>query len=248
MESASIRMVHVNGIDLCVKEVGSGPGMVLVHGRNSSKELMDPLLEHFAPGFHVASYDVRGHGLSEKPATMTLDDCARDLAELVGALDMVRPCVVGFSMGSYIALRCAELFPGLLGRIALIGTRGRRAQARRGVPQVFAPQTTPEQIAALDAAAASEHELTDGERAVIDEMLASFDLLTDAGKVSVPALVMTGEYDGLNPPEEGRRVAEALPDARFEVIPGAGHIAFFENPKRVFNLLDEFASPERSSR
>lgn len=238
---ADIRTVRVNGIDLCVKEAGSGAGVVLIHGRNASKELMDPLFEHFEPRFHVASYDVRGHGLSGKPPAMTLDDCARDLAELVDALGMERPLAIGFSMGSYIALRCAEMFPEKLGRMALIGTRGERAARRNGVPQVFAPQTTPEQIAAFDVAIASEHALTREERSVIDGMLDTFDLLADAGKARIPALVMTGEYDGLNPVAEGRKVADALPNARFEVVHDAGHIAFFENPERVFELLDEFS-------
>lgn len=58
--------------------------------------------------------------------------------------------------------------------------------------------------------------------------------------MTIPVLVMTGEYDGINPPAEGRKVADALPDAQFEVIPDAGHIAFFENPERVFTLMDKF--------
>ena len=56
----------------------------------------------------------------------------------------------------------------------------------------------------------------------------------------VPALVMTGENDFINPPEEGEKVAEALPDAAFKLVPGAEHEACEGNPEFVFEQTDAF--------
>ena len=61
-----------------------------------------------------------------------------------------------------------------------------------------------------------------------------------AAQVTIPTLVLTGHYDGLNTPAEGRRVAKSLPNAQFYEIANAGHIAFFENPNEVFRLIDDF--------
>ena len=61
-------------------------------------------------------------------------------------------------------------------------------------------------------------------------------------KITVPALVITGEKDNINPVPEGRKVAEALPDASFHVIPNARHVAFMR-PKEmdmVCSLIDDF--------
>jgi len=54
------------------------------------------------------------------------------------------------------------------------------------------------------------------------------------GEIRVPVLLLFGEEDALTPPEEGRRMARLLPDARLLLIPEAGHLSSLENPK-AFN-------------
>ncbi len=68
------------------------------------------------------------------------------------------------------------------------------------------------------------------------------DLMTDIRKVNVPALVITGENDAINPPAEGKKVADALSASKFEVIPNAPHVAFMNETERkiVFDVIDEF--------
>ena len=254
--------ILVNGIHISVKEAGSGEGMILIHGRGYSKENMDRLFNYYKDRFHVISYDVRGHGESDKPDAFTLEDDADDLAAIVEYFGLTKPIVIGFSMGSYITLGAAEKYPDLFSKIVLIGTKGAGATsstqkianegaakgltkeqiAEQMVRRVFAPQVTFDQIAAFDREIASTHTLTAKEQEAITGSIRNFYLLTDASKVRIPALVMTGEYDGLNPPEKGREVAEALPDAAFAIIPDAGHIAFFENMEKVTSLIDAFIS------
>ena len=203
-------MLRINGVSLSVKEAGSGPDMVLIHGRGFAKDSMDILFQHYQDRFHVISYDVRGHGETIAPGEFTLDDLAEDLAGLISSYNLERPIVIGFSMGSYITLRAAEKYPNLFSKIVLIGTRGGRTSS--GLP------VTDEVARALE----------------------RFDNLTDAPNVSVPALVLTGEHDAINPPAEGEKVAVALPDARFEMIPNAEHTAYVSEPDRVLTLIDEF--------
>ena len=64
--------------------------------------------------------------------------------------------------------------------------------------------------------------------------------MTDAPKVTIPVLVLTGENDTINPPEEGKKVADALPNAVYEIVPGAEHKAYEGNPDFVFAQIDEF--------
>lgn len=253
-------MIEANGIHLSVKEDGTGQDMILIHGKGYSKENMDRLFQYYKDHCHVVSYDVRGHGESDKPPAFTLEDDVADLAALVKEMGLVKPVVIGFSMGSYITLKTAEEHPDLFSRIVLIGTKGggatsstqkieqnaasagmsREEIARQIIRKVFAPQVSMADIASFDTEISSSVKLTPAEQEAITKSLQNFDLLSSAGNVSIPALVLTGEYDGINPPAEGKKIANALPDARFEVIPNAGHIAFFENPNRVFELIDQF--------
>ena len=203
-------MTEVGSVRLSVKEAGGGPDMILIHGRTLSKEDMDPIFDHYKDKYHVVSYDVRGHGKTESGGECTLDDLSDDLVGLIDAYQLEKPVVIGFSMGSYIALRTAERYPDLFAGIVLIGTRG------KGHVSQFS----------------SSDEVADA--------MENFDNMTDASKADLPALVLTGEDDFINPPEEGENVAKALPDAGFELVPGAEHEAYEGNPDFVFEQIDAF--------
>jgi pimeloyl-ACP methyl ester carboxylesterase len=53
-------------------------------------------------------------------------------------------------------------------------------------------------------------------------------------QIAVPTLVVVGESDALAPVDVAEATAKAIPGARFEIVPGAGHVANLENPE-VFN-------------
>ena len=215
---------EINGVKLSVKEDGEGSPMILIHGRGYSKEYMDSLFDRFKGKYHVFSYDTRGHGKSDKPESFTLDDDADDLAGLVGAYGLEKPVVIGFSMGSYITLKAAEKYPGMFSKIVLIGTRGRGDR--------YADEDIT-QMSANDAA--------------ILRALIGFDNMTDIKKANIPVLVITGENDKINPVPEGQKVADALPDADFHVIPNAEHVAFMKPAalERVCSLIDDFLARRR---
>jgi pimeloyl-ACP methyl ester carboxylesterase len=60
-------------------------------------------------------------------------------------------------------------------------------------------------------------------------------------RVKIPALVVWGESDGVVDPDYGRAYAQSLPNARFELIPEAGHLPQIEQPERLLELVWEFA-------
>lgn len=57
-----------------------------------------------------------------------------------------------------------------------------------------------------------------------------------------PSMVLVGSRDLLTPVYAARRIAQFLPNARFEVLKGAGHQLMQERPYEVASLLDEFAA------
>ena len=71
------------------------------------------------------------------------------------------------------------------------------------------------------------------------EALAGLDLRDELGAIGAPTLVLSGSEDPANPPEDGRRIACAIPGARFEEIPDAAHLGNFEQPERVNRLILE---------
>ena len=110
-------------------------------------------------------------------------------------------------MGSYITSKAAEKYPDMFSKIVLIGTRGQG--------DTYPPAR--KNLRGKRQKRSRNYRFTH-----------KFDLMTDIKKVNIPALVITGENDKINPVSEGRKVADALPDAKFFVIPGAEHVAFMK--------------------
>ena len=83
-------------------------------------------------------------------------------------------------------------------------------------------------------------ELSEEEKAAEDASLANFDNSNDYDKVTCRTLVIGAEYDGINPPELGREVADGIKDAEFELIKDAGHLVIVEQPDEFKNIVNNF--------
>jgi pimeloyl-ACP methyl ester carboxylesterase len=97
------------------------------------------------------------------------------------------------------------------------------------------PRSAVEHVVAL-AARAPARVWSDG----LSGLLAA-DLRPALGEVHVPALVVVGDHDRITPVTGAEALAARLPDARLEVIPGAGHVPMLERPRDVNALLAAFA-------
>jgi len=77
--------------------------------------------------------------------------------------------------------------------------------------------------------------------AVYGGTMADPALLARLAAVSVPTLVIWGEADRIGDLDYGRAYAAAIPGARFEVLPGAGHLPQLETPDALLALVRNFA-------
>ena len=58
--------------------------------------------------------------------------------------------------------------------------------------------------------------------------------------IAAPTLVVVGEHDAITPVDDARAMAQAIPHARLEVIPGAGHLSNLENPGAFNGVVAAF--------
>lgn len=229
----------------------------MIHGIFASKEIMNPLFDYYKNNYHVLSYDVRGHGESGKTENFTIEDHAHDLKAIIDHFELKKPAVIGLSMGSFVTLRTAELYPDLLSRMVLIGVKGRgsismmqdtidknggkvefelKDVGRTIFSKVYPPNTTPEMIEKYYKGNRGKYQLTSEERKNIYLSLSHYDMMDDIDRVKIPALLLVGEFDGLNPPSESKKVANGLKDAQMEIISGARHIIFFlKKEKKLYH-------------
>ncbi|HUY88226.1 MAG TPA: alpha/beta fold hydrolase [Pirellulales bacterium] len=260
-----IKRIEVGGAALSVLDAGAGETLLFVHGFPLDHTMWQAQIEAFAPRYRVLAPDLRGFGLSDaRGETVTMEEFAGDLAELLDALDERRPVVFcGLSMGGYIALRFVDQFAARLRALVLCDTRaaadsaaaaahrrklgeqvlaeGAEPVADAMLPKLFAPRTAaekPEVLAAARRVMAATHPvaIAAAQRGMAERPDSTALLPT----ISTPTLVVVGAEDAISPLDEMRGMAAAIPGAEFVVIPNAGHMAPLENPAAFNAALEKF--------
>jgi pimeloyl-ACP methyl ester carboxylesterase len=224
--------------------------------------------------YRIIAPDLRGHGDSPAPeGVYTMEEMADDVIELLDTLHITEPVVLGgLSMGGYVALSLVLRHPRRVRALMLMDTRagadtpeaaqGREATARSVLeagsatsvvdamlPKLFSKRTLeerPERVAPLRAV--MEATTPRGIAGALRGMAKRPDRRADLVAIKVPTLVLVGEEDVITPPAEAKAMAEALPNARLEVIPGAGHMAPFENPAVANSVILQFLNTLEGSR
>ena len=130
--------VNVHGIRTNYRQEGSGPSVVLIHGvaGNMAGWYFCGLVHELARYFHVTTYDLRGHGLSDTPDSgYTSRDLATDLIELMRMLDLEGARLLGHSFGAAIALQVADLDPQRIAGVIVSDAYLPGLAAIHGAPQ-----------------------------------------------------------------------------------------------------------------
>lgn len=268
--------IEINGALHHVEVAGpadGGQGTILfIHGLMLASESWDGPFAHFARTHRVVRYDLRGQGRSDHtPDRLDLDALAEDAAQLIEALG-VGPChVVGFSMGSFIALRLAARWPDRVRSLLLIGASA-DAEERRNAPRyalmlaivrLFGPRPLAGQMMKIlfgktYLSAPQRAGERNRWRRVLDGLPKSLRLAAaaSAGRgdihhllplITAPALLLTGAEDQPTPPPLAERAAWGIAGAVREVVPHTGHAVMLEQPvlflERMQNFLAAVENP-----
>jgi 3-oxoadipate enol-lactonase len=248
----------LSGADSGPPTGAAGLPVVLVHGINMSRDVWTEVADILSGMRRVISFDLRGHGQSDKDGPFTADDYADDALAVMDARGIDRAHIVGTSFGGSTAATMAVKAPDrvatvasfggalavegldLDGAIAFIKSVGVRDFFAAFLPQgSFAPGTDQALLdRALDAASVGREVQT-----VIDVTTAALGAdTTDAARaVTVPALVVTGEHDMTCPVPAGQAVAEAL-RTEHVVMADRGHVVSMEDPTAVAALIEQHAA------
>src|SRR3954447_5952748 len=125
-------VAQVSGVRLHYTRAGSGPLLVLLHGWPQTSLCWQPVLTELAATHTVVAPDLRGYGLSDKPATgYDKRRMAADVAELVRHLGFERAAVVGHDRGARVAHRWALDHPDQVDKLAVLDVIPTREMFRR---------------------------------------------------------------------------------------------------------------------
>ncbi len=243
-----------------VLEAGSGMPVVFFHGAGGL--LADnPFLDQLAARYHVFAPELPGYGES------TGEELLEDMLDftlhgwdVVEALGLTRPHLVGHSMGGMIAAEMAAVAPHDLDRLALVAAAGLWIE-ELPIPDIFA--LLPGQLVELLFQDPDKGQalLTGGVDFSDMEAFKAFYLgqqrrLAMAGKILFPipnrrvskrlyrvtakTLVLWGEADRLIVPAYAQRWARLIPGAAVQMIPDAAHMLPYEQPQALVDALVRF--------
>jgi pimeloyl-ACP methyl ester carboxylesterase len=243
--------VVVGGVRLHVQRLGRGARtVVFVHGlvMDNLSSFYFTLANPVAETAEVVLYDLRGHGLSERPARgYTVADFVAELAGVLDALAIAHPVqLVGNSFGGTLALAFAAAHPDRVAGVVLIdahdGAAGWSAQMTATLQlqgeardakivdsfQHWLGRHSEKKRTRLARAASA---LVEGTTLVAD-LDASPPLAAAAlARVRAPVLALYGETSDVI--ERGRALAAALPACELVVLPGCTHSVLWEATAEV---------------
>jgi pimeloyl-ACP methyl ester carboxylesterase len=257
--------IHAGELELWAERRGQGPDVLLIAGLGDPFEAWQAQLDGLADRYRLTAFDNRGVGRSPLPdGPVTAATMADDAAALLRALEVPAAHVAGFSLGSAIAQELALRHPELVRSLVLVSTYARpdalfrsqlsfwrwltqaapseRAFFEAFFTWVYTPRAhadgTVDHI--VDEALAFAHQQSvDAFQAHVHACLAH-DTADRLSRIAAPTLVLAGQFDTILPPRFGRSVADAIPDARFEVLPGEAHQPFQEVPDKFNARVDAF--------
>jgi proline iminopeptidase len=246
------------------------PTVVLVHGGPGvyDHSYFKPDFDRLGDDAQVVYLDLRGHGRSDwgDTSAWSLETCADDVRAFCDALGIVRPVVLGHSMGAPVALLYGARHPGHAGGLVVQSGFARwdhvrlvEGFRRAGGDAVAAladrsyagGEVTDEEWGRVYAAFGPP--LPDPERRIATpkntelneygmELVRRLDIVEQLGRVDAPTLVCVGELDPVTPVAASEEVVAALPGGvgRLEVIPGAGHFTWLDAPERYWPAVAGF--------
>ena len=245
------------------------PPIVLIHGAGGGRLSWPPGLRRMA-GERVFALDLPGHGQAPGGGATTIGAYAEIVLDWLRQVHLGPTLLVGHSMGAAIALTVAarrensarsglpaDTVGGSFGvsGLVLIGLGPRLsvdpdllelASSPKTVPQAvdrivewgFAPGTSSETLRK------AKEQMLETPADVLRRDLVACDRF-EAGprldQIRLATLVVCGSLDRMTPPAECRRLAEAIPGARFHLVEGAGHMLMIEKADEVASLVRDFA-------
>ena len=233
---------------------------VCLHGFTQTAQSWLPFAHAMSSHCDVYALDAPGHGLSHDGAR-DLPTVGNDIAD--ASRDIAPTLLVGYSMGARMALHAALQHPDLFRALILVsGTAGidndderiaRRASDDAlaahieavGVPTFVDEWLAQPMFATLTADAARREERLANTSLGLAQSLrhagtgTQHPLWSQLPQIAMPTLIVTGSLD-TKFTALGERMAALVPDARHEVISGAGHTAHLEQPEAFCDVVRRF--------
>ncbi|MFW9825637.1 MAG: alpha/beta fold hydrolase, partial [Candidatus Thorarchaeota archaeon] len=205
--------------------------------------------KELAKHFRIIAPDTRAHGRttdSDKPLSYQL--FGSDVSQLMEKLEIKKASFIGWSDGGCTSLVLGLEYPELVNKLVLIGTPYNISNYYPDILEQFGnvdPNNLPKGYKFIKKAYEKvafnpdnwPNLLKKGMDMAIKEPNFKLEQLKN---IKSPSLIIDGENQNLYPLKVMQEMADAIPNARLEIIPGGTHLVLMEKPKLVNQLIVSF--------
>jgi len=247
---------------LFVEQSGAGPPLLLIHGLMVSGAMYRGVVPAFATHYRVIVPDLRGHGRSGAlPEPYSVEQLARDLAQLLDELQVDAAHVLGYSQGGVVAQQFARDYPrrvrglilGCTYAYNMLSRRERvegmlapwlvRIQGMRGVARLLfsggggGSRLPPGSAWWLEGLLTANDT---GRMVAAVEAMKAFDSRPWLQQITCPTLVIAGAEDRAVPLAHAQMLAQGIPGAQLRVVDGAGHTLIWTHTDIFVQAVEAF--------
>lgn len=245
---------------MAVEVDGQGDAVIFIHGLGGTSNVFTPQLQALGGRYRAARPDLAGSGRSPASGPLSIGGFADAVVRLARVLGIERAHLVGHSMGTIVCQHMAVNEPRLARSLALFGPllappdparqamRDRAAKARAegmaGIADAIVQGATSGDTKANNpVAVALVRELlmrqdAEGYARTCEALAAA--KAADVRRIACPALLVTGDEDGVTSPSNARAMAEQISGARVMILNRCGHWATLERAAECSAALKEF--------
>lgn len=256
-----MQFARLNGVTLHYRTIGSPqdkPLMVFINSLGTDFRIWRDVIVRLAGEYAILAYDKRGHGLSDVgPTPYTIEDHAADLAALLDHIGARQAIVCGLSVGGQVALALYAARPKLVRALILSDTAAKIGSADSWHARIKTVKATGIEAIAdgvlegwFTPAFRDGPEFAGYRNMLIRQPVEGYvatcaalgrsDFTEVAKRIAVPTICIAGEMDRTASPAIMADFARTIPEARFEVIKGAGHIPCVEQPAVFAEIIRAF--------
>lgn len=242
---------------------GTGNAVVLIHGFTESSSVWEFFVENLVDAYRVITIDLPGHGESECIGEVhPMEQMAEIIKTVLDHQEVTEAVVIGHSMGGYVALAMARIYPGLFRGLGLFHStsladseEGRISRERsikliredhqaflfNFIPELFAPENRERFAHEIDALVQAAKKMT--KKAVIAAQegmkcrSSSLDVLINA---KFPVMFIAGQKDSRVPFENIWVQMALTEEAHSLILRNVGHMGYLEAKHQTFDFTRAF--------
>lgn len=235
---------------------------IFINALGTDFRIWDDVVHRLKWHGNILRFDKQGHGLSSVlPNANTLSYFATDLVMLIARLKISKCHLIGLSVGGLIAQLIAYNQPELIHKLILCDTRHKIGDAEGWNNRIRLVQEGG--VASVSDSILQKWfpvEFQESHPAVIKGIKTMLDRCSSQGyiqmcmairdtdltestkKINRKTLVLVGSKDGSTTPSDVKSMADIIPGAQFEIIPGSGHLPCIDNPEKMTSLILNFTN------